>query len=334
MRIGAPFFALALVAMASAGCGDDDGPAGACTPGESVACVGAGGCSGGQVCLPDGTGFGPCDCGGGMDAGGGDADAGGGGDDAGTTTDGATGTDAATDAALPDPDDCDPVENTGCDADEKCSWKLESLDPIAGRTTCVPEGTAEVDESCTREDVDSGGYDDCVGGSWCNAGVCTPICHETDAVCAEGVCQDYMGVFDDREGVGACIPTCNLITQDCDGAEGCYLSLTTGSATCSATASGAETKMQGDDCDLINDCPVGYGCHLNDDPVSPTGLVCAYYCDAAGSGGPSCTDTEGPGAGFGCISLQDLYSGLPASIPDAVGICVPCADYPSAPGCS
>lgn len=54
----------ALVALAdAAGCGDDDGSSPACTPGESVACVGAGGCSGGQACPPDGTGFGPCDCG-------------------------------------------------------------------------------------------------------------------------------------------------------------------------------------------------------------------------------------------------------------------------------
>jgi hypothetical protein len=34
-----------------------------CTPGASVACVGAGGCRGGQVCLPEGGKFGPCDCG-------------------------------------------------------------------------------------------------------------------------------------------------------------------------------------------------------------------------------------------------------------------------------
>ena len=35
----------------------------ACVPGSTQACVGPGGCSGGQVCRPDGTGFGACDCG-------------------------------------------------------------------------------------------------------------------------------------------------------------------------------------------------------------------------------------------------------------------------------
>lgn len=35
----------------------------ACVKGITQACVGAGGCQGGQACLPDGSGFSPCDCG-------------------------------------------------------------------------------------------------------------------------------------------------------------------------------------------------------------------------------------------------------------------------------
>jgi hypothetical protein len=34
-----------------------------CTPGASVACVGTGGCAGGQVCKADGSGYGACNCG-------------------------------------------------------------------------------------------------------------------------------------------------------------------------------------------------------------------------------------------------------------------------------
>jgi len=41
----------------------------ACVPGISVACVGPGACKGGQICKPDGSGFGPCDCGAGGGAG-------------------------------------------------------------------------------------------------------------------------------------------------------------------------------------------------------------------------------------------------------------------------
>ena len=36
----------------------------ACVPGSTQACVGPAACSGGQACLADGSGFGPCDCGG------------------------------------------------------------------------------------------------------------------------------------------------------------------------------------------------------------------------------------------------------------------------------
>jgi hypothetical protein len=34
-----------------------------CRPGETQRCIGPGACDGGQACLADGTGYGPCDCG-------------------------------------------------------------------------------------------------------------------------------------------------------------------------------------------------------------------------------------------------------------------------------
>ena len=34
-----------------------------CRPGETQKCVGPGACAGGQACVADGSGFGPCDCG-------------------------------------------------------------------------------------------------------------------------------------------------------------------------------------------------------------------------------------------------------------------------------
>ena len=38
-------------------------PSAVCTPGSTQQCVGAAACAGGQACLPDGSGWGPCDCG-------------------------------------------------------------------------------------------------------------------------------------------------------------------------------------------------------------------------------------------------------------------------------
>jgi hypothetical protein len=40
-----------------------DGVTRACTPGETRECVGSGACRGGQSCLTNGSGYGPCDCG-------------------------------------------------------------------------------------------------------------------------------------------------------------------------------------------------------------------------------------------------------------------------------
>ncbi len=37
-------------------------PAPLCVPGTTQPCVGPGACAGGQACLPDGSGFGRCDC--------------------------------------------------------------------------------------------------------------------------------------------------------------------------------------------------------------------------------------------------------------------------------
>jgi hypothetical protein len=67
-----------------------------CEPGESRACVGPGGCQGGQVCRPNGSGWAACDCGTGTGGGGGEVNTGGTGNagssgEAGDTSSGGTG---------------------------------------------------------------------------------------------------------------------------------------------------------------------------------------------------------------------------------------------------
>ena len=57
------------------------------------------------------------------------------------------------------------------------------------------------------------------------------------------------------------------------------------------------------------------------DPNNPTGLVCAFFCDADGGGGPVCSDTGGPGAAFVCVRVNDFYSDVD-SAPPSLGICV------------
>jgi hypothetical protein len=73
MRIGAAFGWAILGSLVIVACGssssDGGTTAGICTPGASVACTGAGGCSGGQVCNQAGTALGDCTCGVGTDSG-------------------------------------------------------------------------------------------------------------------------------------------------------------------------------------------------------------------------------------------------------------------------
>jgi hypothetical protein len=81
---------LAACAALSLACGSSSGGSGtstSCTPGASVACVGAGGCQGGQACNADGTGYGDCVCGSGDDGG---------------ATDAASGDSSTTDSSLAD----------------------------------------------------------------------------------------------------------------------------------------------------------------------------------------------------------------------------------------
>jgi hypothetical protein len=75
-----------------------------CIPGQSIACVGAAACQGGQVCNADGRSYGTCVCGA---MGGGGSDAGGSG--GGAPTDGGAG------ATLPDGNPCVPLAGSATD---------------------------------------------------------------------------------------------------------------------------------------------------------------------------------------------------------------------------
>lgn len=290
---------------------------------------------GGQVCLPDGSGFGDCDCG----------------SDAGTDS----GTDAAMDATLdvgvdsgdvdagedaaadtaadagPDPDECDPLTNTGCGPDQKCSWLRDEESGSDGRTTCVPDGDVVVGDECMTVGEAGGFTDDCVGGAFCFGGECSVTCDDADDMCADGThCIPLGGVFGDREDVGVCIFSCDVLTQDCDGDENCYINLTSGEPSCGLPA--ADAGSQGDACPFLNSCEAAHGCVL--DYGLGDGLECAFYCDPDSAGGPECDDVGGPGAAFTCVAFQDWYAGLPATIPDTIGMCVDCTRIdPGTRGC-
>lgn len=123
---------------------------------------------------------------------------------------------------------------------------------------------------------------------------------------------------------GACRP-CSPTVQDCsDGSHGCFADIFNfGDSFCAEPAGLIGSGTQGDDCQFLNGCAIGYGCVLNNDPVTPTGLECARFCDPDDVSGPEGTprcEAEA-GAGFRCERATDFYSNVPAAA-SYVGFCV------------
>ena len=136
---------------------------------------------------------------------------------------------------------CDPLAAPGaqgCSPGEKCTWiNVTEMPMPLGEVGCVPDGTAPLEGACTQGPVgETTGYDDCVAGLYCINSVCRDLCGfdgSPNAACAAGhSCTRYSGVFangDDDPTAGACIESCNPLTQltgsgdPCPANEGCYL---------------------------------------------------------------------------------------------------------------
>lgn len=135
--------------------------------------------------------------------------------------------DASIDAQLV----CNPIAQTGCKANEKCTWIVDAnanpttmtsqighVDCVAVDAAAVPDGMA-----CTPAMAGvSGGADNCAKGDICISRVCKQIC---DPQLASGAgagacdtthaCLSYRGVFESTgiAAAGACEVACDPLTQ-------------------------------------------------------------------------------------------------------------------------
>lgn len=239
---------------------------------------------------------------------------------------------------------CDPVAQTGCEAGEKCaSVDIDGFGTV--RTWCVADGDVPLGGACTTTPPGPGtGFDDCVAGHACVSSKCRRMCTvESDSCSNDEACVAVSTLHSDIGGVGVCDPLCDPLAQDCAPepdqpfGTGCYLSINSGNATCAparAEDDGGMPGVQGSPCMYLNTCAVGYGCNLLDDPISPWGNVCAYYCDAADTGGPTCNDGDGPGPfGYTCVAINGGIYGDADNVPPDVGLCINCAVWADLPGC-
>ncbi len=126
---------------------------------------------------------------------------------------------------------CNPIAQTGCMANQKCTWIVDAnanpttmtaqighVDCVAVDATAVPDGMTCVPAMAGV----SGGADNCAKGDVCISGVCKQIC---DPQLASGAgagacdtthaCLSYRGVFESTgiSTAGACEVGCDPLTQ-------------------------------------------------------------------------------------------------------------------------
>ena len=128
---------------------------------------------------------------------------------------------------------CNPLMQTGCQANEKCTWIIDATTPqYVGHIGCVMDGTAAVGASCMFGAAGATGYDNCTKGGVCSAfgtpgtaGVCKQVCdNQGGSPMCDGthVCVTYSKLFStgatSPAAAGVCDLACNpLDDNDFDG---------------------------------------------------------------------------------------------------------------------
>jgi hypothetical protein len=153
---------------------------------------------------------------------------------------------------------CNPLAQTGCNANEKCTWiyDLVSADGtnVLGHVGCAPDGDKAVGAQCTRNAAGTQGWDDCTKEGFCKAkrelimgggtGVCEQICDNNggDPMCGtDAACVAYHNIFEvsSMNVAGVCDVKCDPFADNdplhsdpattpsrpgtkCQAYEGCY----------------------------------------------------------------------------------------------------------------
>jgi hypothetical protein len=180
------------------------------------------------------------------------------------------------------PIECD-VWAQDCPDGEKCMPWADDGGPHWNATRCSPVGPGgAVGDPCEVEGSPLSGIDTCGVGLWCAwvdpttlQGTCVsmcggdvgnPQCEDPDDTCFVG----FEGT------VTLCLPSCDLLEQDCpDGQGACYRSTSDFSAACGVPLLPAAGISEG--CEYDWDCAPGSVCH----PAAGLGMCAADHCCTA-----------------------------------------------------
>ena len=119
---------------------------------------------------------------------------------------------------------CNPITQTGCESNEKCTWIIDQVTPAeVGHIGCAPVDGSEVAVGgpCAEGPPGPQGFDNCVKGAVCVANECKTICDPQLAGVATGCaaqesCSRYANLFDMGGTVvaGVCDPQCDPLNQN------------------------------------------------------------------------------------------------------------------------
>jgi len=178
----------------------------------------------------------------------------------------------------PEPGDCDPVTNDGCDPGQNCTFVSESA------VGCATAGGAGYGEDCTSDPCTRGACLTFDGVDFECAQFCSPMNNQ----CPDGRPCNQAVQGSDYLFCGNLPSGCSLWDQDCPNNQGCYVVDQQGSTDCAPH----NNVQAGGSCSFVNDCAPGHICVGN--PGS-----CAVLCNTDGS--VACTTGTCTGIGVGTI---------------------------------
>ncbi|MBK9758117.1 MAG: ribulose phosphate epimerase [Nannocystis sp.] len=216
-------------------------------------------------------------------------------------------------------DMCDVFKQDCKNADEKCVAWAEGGGGAWNATKCVKEtGKKIAGDVCTTEGGGVSGMDDCAKGHMCwnvndkNEGICVALCTGTPMA---PKCEAGFKCAIANEGVlNLCLPSCDPLLQDCDGADLCIANQD--HFLCVLDASGDGGK-QNDPCEFANSCDKGLACLPT--PVASSACMqdsqgcCSQFCDVSKM--EACPNPDQK-----CVAWFDPMMPIPPGFED-VGVC-------------
>ena len=285
MRVVAILTAAMLALAASAAGCEDDNP---CTPAAQVACACPGRGEGVQVCLEDGSGFGPCEgCaasgGGGPGGAGGAGDAGGAGGAGGAGS--AGGAPTCGDGVVSSPEECEESDLQG----QTCATLLGAgaIGALACSVSCAFDTAGCCLPDCSGKECGPDGCGQtcgsCSGNQTCTNGhcVCTPDC--SGKSCGPDGCGQTCGSCSGNQTCtnGHCVCTPNCSGKEC-GPDGCggLCGVCSAPETCAGGQCSCAPSCAGKECGP-NGCGGSCGqCSGNETCQAQQCTACAHACPA------------------------------------------------------